>query len=354
VRTVWKRLRGGELSPARAGLSVAIGLFVGALPVYGFQLLIVLAVCIPLRLDAAVSYVAAHISNPLTLPLLVALEVEVGALLLTGQHASFDWNAAQKLGVGGYAEQLVCGAVLVGAVFAAAGGALVFVLTEAKTGRGERELAILRTLRRYENARPADRLYAAAKLENDPALRALLSISQGFGRVTDAGAGIGQLGLCLLELGRVQALFGFDPDARAVTVAREAARGDATFEKAAFQNASWPAADTVLFIDSLHYAPLAVQNEALRLAAQSLAADGCLIVRDVDARAGLRSAVTRLLERISARARRRPALEFRSTSDLVATLVGLGLACNVLPSREWSPFDNAIVVARRRISDSGH
>ena len=58
LRRAWQRLRGGRLTPSRAFWSVAVGLFVGVQPTPGLHLAVVLAACVPLHLDAALSYVA--------------------------------------------------------------------------------------------------------------------------------------------------------------------------------------------------------------------------------------------------------------------------------------------------------
>ena len=61
----WHRLRGGELTPARAAFSVGIGILVGCTPFFGLHWLIVAVLCLPLRLDLAISYISTHIANPL-------------------------------------------------------------------------------------------------------------------------------------------------------------------------------------------------------------------------------------------------------------------------------------------------
>lgn len=331
-------------------MSIGVGLFVGAIPIYGFQLLLVLVICIPLRLDAAVAYVAAHISNPLTLPFLLALELEIGARLLTGQHAVLDWKAAKEVGVGGYAAQLACGSLVLGAALFAAGAAASLVVARSRSNArvDAYALAIRRTVARYRDAPRSVRMYVRAKLDNDPSLRALLKLEGSFERVTDAGCGFGYMGLSLLELGRLQSLYGFDPEQRSIDEATRAARGDANFGVAGFADAPWPSADTVLMFDSLHYTTIDVQNEALRRAATSLAPGGRLILREVDARRGLRSALTQWSERISARLRnKRAAMQFRNVEDLLLTLTALGLTPRVLDVEEWSPFDNVLIVATK-------
>ena len=128
LRRLWRRLRGGEFSPTRLSLSVAVGLFVGAQPLYGLHLPLCALVCLPLRLDLVAAYLAAQISNPVLAPLLVVLEVNVGSLLLTGQHAPLDLARARETGVSGFAAQAAVGSVIVGALLAAVGAGLAFVV----------------------------------------------------------------------------------------------------------------------------------------------------------------------------------------------------------------------------------
>lgn len=135
-RAGWKRLRGGELTPWRAASAVAIGLFIGCLPVFGLHLPLVLAVCLPLRQDAAVAYLAANVSNPLMAPWLIAAEVQAGSWLLTGALVPFDASMARVAGVSGYVQFAAVGAVAVGAVLALAGG-LVAALVSAAVRSGK-------------------------------------------------------------------------------------------------------------------------------------------------------------------------------------------------------------------------
>jgi hypothetical protein len=104
----------------------------------------------------------------------------------------------------------------------------------------------------------------------------------------------------------------------------------------------------VLFADSLHDVPLDAQNEALAAAVRSLTPGGRLIVREVDAKTGWRSTFTQLSEYLSALLRRRRSAHgFRSADDLIAYLTSLGLRAERLPPLEWSPFDDAVVVAEK-------
>jgi uncharacterized protein (DUF2062 family)/SAM-dependent methyltransferase len=347
---IWSRLRGGSLEPGRAAASVAVGVFVGCLPIYGVQFLVVFAICVPLRLDAALSYLAAHVSNPLTLPFVLAAEMETGALLLTGHHASFGLAAAKRLGVMALGTQIVVGAVTLGAVLALLAAVITWFLVQSIRDLAQHTFtaARARTLTRYHDAPPSVRGYLSSKLRTDPALRSIAALPGSFGRVVDAGCGFGQIGLALLELGRANNVTGFDADRGRIDVARGAGGTDAHFEPAALADAEFPEADTVLFVDSLHYLPIAVQDTVLERAARNLAPGGRIIVRDVDAGTSIRSAMTETAERFAALFRRRPAdFGFRSTVDLVAVLGRLGLIASKEEHTDWSLTNNVLTVATK-------
>src|SRR5262249_40277821 len=90
LRRAFFELRGGRLSPARGAAAVALGFFVGCQPIFGCHLPVIVVVCLWLRLDALVAYVAANISNPLVAPALLTAEVQVGAFVRTGERLRFE------------------------------------------------------------------------------------------------------------------------------------------------------------------------------------------------------------------------------------------------------------------------
>src|ERR1041384_4459312 len=111
---IWRRLRGDRQSPARLALAVALGLFIGCLPVYGLHFVLCVLVCLPLGLDLVLAYLVANISNPLLAPFLITLEVEVGSLLISGHHAAFTLQRARQTGILGFVLQAGIGSVVVG------------------------------------------------------------------------------------------------------------------------------------------------------------------------------------------------------------------------------------------------
>ena len=248
LRRAWRELRGASLSPARAAAAVALGLFIGSQPIFGCHTPLVLGLCLWLRLDAALAWVAANISNPFFAPFLVTAEVQVGAYLRHGSRVAFDSEMARQAGWSGFAGYAFLGAPLVGLALALAGAALVYLgmsVRQAFATASPREPyrlppeapawwhAAERLAWRYApryDTEPAQRArfhYVRIKLIGDPVTKLVADVagegSGALGELLDIGTGRGQMALMLLELGRAASVRGFDWDERKIAEAERAA-----------------------------------------------------------------------------------------------------------------------------------
>lgn len=349
---LWRRLRGTPGSPARAAAAVAIGVFIGCQPLYGLHFALVLGVCLPLRLDAVLSYLAANISNPVFAPFLIVTEVEAGAYVTTGHFVAFDVEQAKAVGAAGFARQLFVGSLLIGALLAAlAFGVAWWIAARQRSRRAQAavdpfELAAARTRARYEAEVRGDRFYVSGKLAFDPVCRLVTELGGSLGRVVDLGCGRGQLSLLLLDAGLAKSVSGFDSDARKIEVARRAGP-EASFAVADLAALELEPADTILLIDVLHYLSLAEQDALLDAAAAALAPGGRLLVRELNAVPSLRSALTRAAEWVAKKTKvnRGRTRQYRPASELLARLERAGLACQVQGASERTPFANVLIVA---------
>jgi 2-polyprenyl-3-methyl-5-hydroxy-6-metoxy-1,4-benzoquinol methylase/uncharacterized protein (DUF2062 family) len=345
---LWRRLRGTPGSSVRAALAVAIGVFIGCQPLYGLHFVLVLLVCVPLKLDAVLAYLAANISNPLLAPFLVVAEVEAGAYLTSGRGVAFDVAQARATGALGFARQLFVGSLALGTVLALVGFVVAWLLAlrRAPPVAEPFELAVRRTQARYASARPADRYYVAGKLAFDPVARLLAELPGSFGRVLDLGCGRGQLSLLLLELQKASHVSGIDADARKVETARMAGP-EAEFRVGEVTAGALPEADTVLLIDVLHYLPPAEQDALLRSASRALSPGGRLLVREVDAEPSARSATTRALEWLARKTgvNRGRATAYRPARELIEVLEAAGQPCSLQGASARTPFANVLIVA---------
>lgn len=360
VLGLWQRLRGTPGSAQRLAAAVAIGLFIGCQPLYGLHFVLVLAVCLPLRLDAVLSYLAANISNPLFAPFLMFSEVEAGSWLLTGRFVSFDVEQARATGAAGFAQQLFVGSLAVGAGLAALGYGIAWLVasrrdpiaTPAKAA-GSLASALERTRARYRTAPPAHRYYVVGKLSFDPVVELLSRVPGPLGRVLDLGCGRGQLSLLLLDLGRASSVCGIDSDVAKVAVA-SAAGPEARFEVGDLARAQLPTADTILLIDVLHYLPIAEQDAVVRAALAALAPGGRVLLRELDARPSAKSSVTRFFEWCARRIglNRGRDTAYRPASDFVRIFEAAGLACRIQGASERTPFANVLIEAGGSPRDS--
>ena len=128
AKKAWKRLRGGELTPSRAAASVAVGLAIGVLPLWGVHWALVLGICLPLKLDAGVAYLAANISLPFIAPFITFAEIEVGARVLHGAWLSLTPDDAKAMNPRTVIAELAVGTPIVAALAASVGGALAWSL----------------------------------------------------------------------------------------------------------------------------------------------------------------------------------------------------------------------------------
>jgi 2-polyprenyl-3-methyl-5-hydroxy-6-metoxy-1,4-benzoquinol methylase len=193
--------------------------------------------------------------------------------------------------------------------------------------------------------------YARGKLEHDPAYRQLAERLPFASPVVDLGCGRGQTALLLAELQPGVEVRGIDWEAKKVEQARRAAEGLAgvSFDVGDVREVRVPEAGTILIIDVLHYAPVAVQDTILERAVAALRPGGRLFVRDLDLDAGWRARTTVWQERVGTwlGLNRGATLAFRPASAVVAQLEALGLTTEVIPSSADLPLANVLIAARR-------
>jgi uncharacterized protein (DUF2062 family) len=116
-----------RLDPSHAGAAVFLGIFIGILPIYGFQALAAVGVALLFRLNKPLTVACTFISNPLFQPFLIFFSVELGCLLRRGafQRLSFSELAAMRTHID--KEQFfiwVIGSVALGILLGSIGGAV--------------------------------------------------------------------------------------------------------------------------------------------------------------------------------------------------------------------------------------
>jgi uncharacterized protein (DUF2062 family) len=118
---------------------VAVGLAIGVTPLWGLHWLVLLAVCVPLRLDAGVAWIASNVSLPFLAPFLTFAEIQIGARVVRGAWPAVTVADIRPLGareLGAMLRELFVGTVILSPSAAALGGTLAWAV--AQVARGSR------------------------------------------------------------------------------------------------------------------------------------------------------------------------------------------------------------------------
>jgi uncharacterized protein (DUF2062 family) len=86
VRDIWTLLWKEHTTPREIGLAVAMGVFVGCTPAFGFHGWIALGLATLFRLNRIWSWAGSRISNFLIYPWIAIGEIELGHFLRFGDH----------------------------------------------------------------------------------------------------------------------------------------------------------------------------------------------------------------------------------------------------------------------------
>ncbi|HEY4564493.1 MAG TPA: DUF2062 domain-containing protein, partial [Thermoanaerobaculia bacterium] len=81
IQDILYKLRTEGMSPGKQAAAVALGVFIGISPLYGLHLALCILLARLFRLNAGLTYLAAHISLPGITPFLLLAELETGRRL---------------------------------------------------------------------------------------------------------------------------------------------------------------------------------------------------------------------------------------------------------------------------------
>jgi len=315
-RRFFQGLRTEGAGPRRETAAVALGVFIGCLPLYGLHLAICWVVGFLLGLNRLKMYFAANVSNPFVAPWLVFAEVQVGGWVRRGSFHPVTREYIAATGLRVFGVDALVGSLFVGMAlaFVAAWGTYSLV-------RGSEEDApflelVRRASDRYVGTSVTAWEFARGKLRMDPIYRATLSpdVLPDGGTLLDVGCGQG-LALALLAEARMAVdggtwpagwplpprfdrMTGVELRRRVAKMARTALDGDATVVEADARRLPFEPAHAVLLFDVLQLLTIEEQDALLAELAGRLDRGGVLLVREADAAAGWRFAAVRVGNRL--------------------------------------------------------
>ena len=118
-----------EHTDRKKALSVGFGIFMGIIPIWGFQLIVAISLSVFFKLNKALVIIAANISIPPMIPIIIYLSHLCGALWMGkhGQRITFD----QELTIDSVMNNLVqyiAGAITLAVASGLVGGAITYIV----------------------------------------------------------------------------------------------------------------------------------------------------------------------------------------------------------------------------------
>ncbi len=298
-----------DLTPGRAAAAVFLGLFIGIVPIYGFQTLAAVGLALFFRLNKPLTVAGTFINNPLLQAPIVVGSVEIGYFLRGGAFRPFHLSALTGPHMKEELLAWVMGSVVLGALVGGAGAAITAVVVRLRTPADSRlSKAELRERIRFVNGMFAgcawgDRTFVRWKLRLDRVfvlLAGLLAAEDlGAGTVVDLGCGYGMALSFAAFADSSRRLVGCDLDGHRIAVARQALSAlNADLRVADVRGLELSPAGLILILDVLQYLPAEEQLGLLKRCCRALAPQGKLIFRVHDRERGLWSAITLTFDRI--------------------------------------------------------
>jgi SAM-dependent methyltransferase len=339
---------------------VALGVFIGCLPLFGLHFLMCWALGLALRVNRLKVYLATNISNPFVAPWLIVAEIQTGAWLRRGTFHVIALRTITNSSAAMFGGDLVVGSLVIGAALAAVAATHTYAVLR---GADQHFLEIIRGVAdRYASTSMTAWEFAKGKLRIDPVYRATLSpeILPSGGTLVDIGCGQG-LVLALLDEARLahaagrwprpwpapprfDRMVGVETRGRAAALAREALARHAEILHADARTLPLERARAVVLFDVLHLMTRDEQDALLGAIATRLESGGVVLVRDADASAGWRFRAVWLAIHLKALAfgSWRQPFHPRTASEWRTCFASHGFLVDMRPMGRGTPFANVL------------
>jgi uncharacterized protein (DUF2062 family) len=360
VRDLFDLLKNEHSSPRRLGVAVAVGVLVGCSPFLGFQLVLAVGIATLFGLNRLAVLLGAQISAPPVTPVLLFVNLQLGALLLRGGWRPLSLDAVRGTPAGQLAAELflelLVGGLLVGGVLAAGLGSATASLI--RRSRSQKPLRNFFTAEQWQQLQsrlqslpPRWRSYARWKLRLDPVYASVMAELPEDTELVDLGTGMGLLPLLLAIRCPKAHVRAVEWDARKTRIARKlldglpAAEG---FEMGDARHYPLGRARAVSLVDVLHYSPVEEQKVWLTRCASALEPNGILLIRDLEPSTA-RWPWTLLLETLAVRLgwNRGDGIQIWPPAEMARALTAVGFAVEVRRAGRGLFRANTLLIARK-------
>lgn len=343
------------LDPGRAAAAVFLGIFIGIVPIYGFQTLAAVGVALLFKLNKPLTVAGTFINNPLLQPLIIVSSVELGYLLVGGSFRPFHLSALSGAHVREELVSWAIGSVALGVLVGGVGAAITAAAVRLKAPANSELRDRIRFVKRmFAGCEWVDRQFVGWKLRLDRIFGLLAAEDLGSGTAVDLGCGYGMaLGFAAFS-DNSRRLVGCDLNAHRIAVARQALSAlNAELSVEDIRCLDLPQAGLILLLDVLQYLPADDQLALLKRCCAALAPQGILIFRVHDRERGLWSTITMAFDRLifacgkaGVRPLTLPAAEYQSV------LENAGMQVEQRRFRNRLPLAHILFIAKKPLAEA--
>ncbi len=339
-----------SLDPGRAAAAVFLGIFIGIVPIYGFQLLVAVTLALFFKLNKPLTVASTFINNPLLQPLIIVSSVELGYVLRGGSFRPFHLSALSGPHMKEEIMAWVIGSVALGVIVGGVGAATTAVVVQLNAAANPGLRNRIRFVNQmFAQCSRADRGFVRWKLRLDRVFGLLAAEDLGSGTVVDLGCGYGMALSFAAFADNSRRLVGCDLDAHRIAVARQAlSKLDTSLSVADVRGLDFPPSGLILILDVLQYLHADEQLTLLKRCCSGLVPNGILIFRVHDRERGLWSKITMAFDRLifawgraGVRPLTLPAAEYHSV------LENAGMQVRPLRFRNLLPLAHILFIAKK-------
>jgi len=332
IHALVRELLRDHRAPGRVAAAIIVGAMVGCTPLFGFHIVVCVALSLLLGLNIVIVYAAANLSIPPMIPFVGFASVQLGERILRGRFLGLDREIFRTEPARALAHRFfwswMVGGLALGAIVGGLGGLIAWAILRRRPHVADPVADAIDVARRRYDREPGKwKFYARMKYVMDPCYRAIAAkIAPGTFTV-DLGTGLGMLPVMLGLMGQRRAL-GVEWDAGKAAAGARAAAGLADIEIVAgdARQFSIPSCDVITIVDMLHYYEPALQRDLLARCKAALRPGGRILIREGDEARGGGAYFTRAVEAVVTKLgwNRGPRVKFRPIVELEADLASLG------------------------------